>query len=77
MQVKVFFFFFFACAYWMGLLMVLVRALHLRGERDVGTKQGMKIGFVGGFFQLIFLLREDPTEETTNILSVSERKSPR
>ena len=57
--------------------MVLVRALPLRGERDVGTKQGMKIGFVGGIFQLIFLLREDPTEETTNILSVSERKSPR
>ena len=57
--------------------MVLVRALRLQGEWGVGTKQGMKIGFVGGIFQMIFLLREDPTEETTNILSVSEGKSPR
>ena len=48
---------FFACAYWVGLLMVLVRALHLQGEWGVGTKQGMKIGFMDGTFLLIHLVK--------------------
>merc|ERR1712121_610274 len=73
------------CIAWYGFLIMLMggfigeiaNILLLGRGRDVGTKKGMKIGFVGGFFQLIFLLREDPTEETTNILSVSEGKSPR
>ena len=37
--------------------MVLVRTLHLRGEKGVGTKLGMKIGFVGGIFLLICLAK--------------------
>ena len=37
--------------------MVLVRTLHLRGEKGVGTKLGMKIGFVGGIFLLICLVK--------------------
>ena len=37
--------------------MVFVRALHLQGEWGIGTKQGMKIGFVGGIFLLIHLVK--------------------
>ena len=37
--------------------MVLVRTPYLRGEKCVGTKLGMKIGFVGGIFLVICLVK--------------------
>ena len=36
---------------------MLVRALYLGGEKGVGTKLGMKIGFVDGIFLVIYLVK--------------------